>query len=246
MINKTFCHIEGVSKDTEKILWQNQILDWDTFLEKHSEINFLPQSKIDKIKTELFFSKQNLEENNIKYFKTKLDTNEHWRLHENCKIAFVDIETTGLSRYTDEITMIGIYDGEIAKSYIQGVDLEKAKEHLKQFDIIVTFNGKTFDMPFIEYKFREKYDIIHLDLRWMLKEFGLTGGLKKIEIELGITRPEEIMGVDGFEAVRLWRRYKRGDEKALQTLLKYNYEDIVNLKTILDYYILKKTNEYEL
>ncbi len=246
MINKTFCHIEGVSKETEKLLWNNNIENWEQFLEKHSEINFLPQSKIDKIKTELFFSKQNLEENNLKYFREKLDSNEHWRLHNSCKIAFVDIETTGLSRYTDEITMIGIYDGEIAKSYIQGIDLEDAKEHLKKFDIIVTFNGKTFDMPFIEYKFKEKYDIIHLDLRWMLKEFGLSGGLKKIELELGITRPDELLGVDGFEAVRLWRRYKRGDPNALAKLLKYNYEDIVNLKIILDYYINRKTNEIRL
>ena len=41
--------------------------------------------------------------------------------------------------------------------------------------------------------------------------------------------------IDGFEAVRLWRRYKKGDEQALQTLIKYNEEDIVNLKTIMEF-----------
>lgn len=240
MLKKTFCHIDGISKESEEKLWENQIKDWDTFLEKHPEINFLPQSKLDKIKSEILFSKEQLENNNIQYFKEKLDPKEHWRLKDYGRIAYVDIETTGLSRWTNDMTMLGIYDGETAKSYVLGQDLENAKEHLKQFDIIVTFNGKSFDLPFIEYKFKEKYDFIHLDLRFLLKELGFSGGLKKIEIELGITRDDEIAEVDGFEAVRLWRRYKNGDENALKKLLKYNYEDIVNLKTLLDYYINKK------
>jgi len=71
----------------------------------------------------------------------------------------------------------------------------------------------------MEHKFKEKYDIIHLDLRYMLKEFGFSGGLKKIERELGVVRDEEVANVDGFEAVRLWRRYERGDEEALRLLI---------------------------
>lgn len=242
MLNKTFSHIEGVSIETEKKLRENQIHNWETFLEKHNEINFLPQNKLDKIKSEILLSKEQLKNNNLNYFKEKIDPKEHWKLIEYGKIAYVDIETTGLSRWTDDMTMLGIYDGETPKSYILGQDLEDAKEHLKQFDIIVTFNGKQFDLPFIEYKFNEKYNHVHLDLRWMLKEFNLSGGLKKIEKELGITRDDEIAQVDGREAVRLWKKYKNGDEEALRKLIKYNHEDIVNLQTLLKYYIKKKQN----
>ena len=53
-------------------------------------------------------------------------------------------------------------------------------------------------------------------------------------------RDEQVKNVDGFEAVRLWRRYQRGDEKALETLLIYNKEDIVNLKFLLNWYLDKK------
>ncbi|MCK5661738.1 MAG: ribonuclease H-like domain-containing protein, partial [Methanosarcinales archaeon] len=37
----------------------------------------------------------------------------------------------------------------------------------------------------------------------------------------------------GFDAVRLWRHYERGDDDALKTLVAYNREDIENLKTIM-------------
>lgn len=243
MIEKTFCHVEGISENTEKILWDNGITSWDIFLEKHPEIKFLPKSKLDKIKTELFFSKEELIKNNIKYFESKLPAKEHYRLAKHGKIAFVDIETTGLSRYTDIITIIGIYDGEETKIFINGQNLEEGYKELENYDIIVTFNGKSFDLPFIEHKSKKKYNMLHLDLRFMLKEFDLSGGLKKIERDLGITRDEAIANVDGFEAVRLWRKYKNdNDIKALEKLIKYNTEDIVNLKFILNWYLKRKEN----
>lgn len=159
---------------------------------------------------------------------------------EQKRVAFLDIETTGLSRYTDEITMVGIYDGEEQHLFIKGKNLKDAHQKLREFDIIVSFNGKQFDVPFMEHHFNEKYDCEHLDLRFLLREFGLKGGLKAIERELGIQRDGEVADVDGREAVRLWRRYISGDQRALGLLVKYNYEDIVNLKTLLDYYISRK------
>lgn len=240
MLKKTFCHIDGISENTEKILLNNGVCDWDYFIKNFDNINCIPKKKLEKIRNEILFSKQMLDEKNLNYFKEKVPSKLHYRLANYGKIAYVDIETTGLSRYTDIITMIGIYDGNIAKSYVAGADLDEAYKKLNEFDIVVTFNGKTFDMPFIEYKSNKKYDLIHLDLRFMLKEFGLAGGLKNIEKELGITRPDEVDGVDGFEAVRLWRKYKNGDEGALRKLLIYNKEDIVNLKYLLSWYLNKK------
>jgi len=243
MLKKTFCHVDGVSINTEKLLWENGISTWEDFFININNINFISKSKLEKIKTELLFSQEELEKNNLNYFKKKIPPKEHYRLVNYGKIAYVDIETTGLSRYTDKITMIGIYDGETAKSYISGKDLDEAYEKLKEFEIIVTFNGKTFDLPFIEQKSKIDFDLIHLDLRFMLKEFDLAGGLKKIERNLGITRVDEVKDVDGFEAVRLWRRYQNGDHNALNTLLIYNREDIVNLKTLLNWYLDKKLSK---
>jgi hypothetical protein len=59
------------------------------------------------------------------------------------------------------------------------------------------------------------------------------GGLKGAERILGIARPDEIEGVDGFMAVLLWREHRAGNATALDTLLRYCLEDVVNLKPLL-------------
>jgi uncharacterized protein len=241
MLKSSFSHINGISAKIENHLWNNGIRHWDDFLEqKYRFSDDLPKSKLEKIEKGIFESKEALAKNDLSYFKSLLKPKEHWRLCNMGKIAYVDIETTGLSRWSDEITLIGIYDGVIPYLYVNGKNLEEAEGKLKEFDIVVTFNGKQFDMPFIEQRFSCKYDAIHLDLRYMLRELGLQGGLKSIENQLGIHRDSDLHGVDGFEAVRLWYQYKRGNQSALQKLLRYNEQDIINLKFLLQYYLDQK------
>jgi len=246
MLKKTFCHISGITLNTEKALWEQGIVDWDHFFDKSDHLTTLSTSKIANIKEELRESQIALASNNIKYFRDLLDSKQHWRLARHGKIAYVDIETTGLSRHHDEITLIGIYDGDNSEIYVQGKNLEHAKDRLKQFDVFVTYNGKQFDIPFIETHFDVRFDAAHLDLRYMLREYGLQGGLKSIERQVGITRGSDVADIDGFEAVRLWRRYQRGDAQALNTLMKYNQEDIVNLKTLLNIYLQKKMADHHM
>lgn len=243
MITHTFSHIKGITSSFESQLRENGIFNWDDFLGKLHLLDVFPKSKIEKIKSELALSKEALDKGDLQYFKDLLKPNEHWRLCKLGKIAFVDIETTGLSRYSEDITIIGIYDGITSHLYINGKNLADAQAKLKEFDIVVTFNGKQFDIPFIEQYFACKYDFVHLDLRYMLKELGLQGGLKSIEHQLGINRDFDLEGMDGFEAVRLWYQYKRGNQAALQKLLRYNEQDIVNLKSLLEYYLSKKQEQ---
>ena len=55
--------------------------------------------------------------------------------------------------------------------------------------------------------------------------------LKAVERVLGIQR--RLRGVDGFEAVRLWNRFERfGDHDALEILLEYNREDVLDLRML--------------
>ena len=46
-------------------------------------------------------------------------------------------------------------------------------------------------------------------------------------------RSDETAGITGFDAVRLWNRYERGNSEALETLIRYNTEDVVNLEKII-------------
>lgn len=57
---------------------------------------------------------------------------------------------------------------------------------------------------------------------------GLYGGLKAVERQLGI--PRSLPHLDGRDAMRLWAAYvDRGEEEALELLLRYNREDVENL-----------------
>jgi uncharacterized protein YprB with RNaseH-like and TPR domain len=71
----------------------------------------------------------------------------------------------------------------------------------------------------------------HRDLMYDCWRNNLRGGLKSVECQLGIDR--DSVGIDGLEAVRLWWRYvETFDLDALNVLLKYNKEDVQNLKVL--------------
>ena len=160
---------------------------------------------------------------------------EHWRLFPEFRdsTAYIDIETTGLSLYEFKITTIALYDGKSVRYYIQGQNLEEFTDDIQKYNVIVTYNGKTFDVPFIEGRLGIRMKHAHIDLRYVLKSLGYSGGLKLCEKALGLDRGD-LDGVDGFFAVYLWHDYRQNNnEKALETLLAYNIEDVVNLETLM-------------
>ena len=107
-----------------------------------------------------------------------------------------------------------------------------ASVHTTAADLLVTFNGARFDVPFLEQSFDLSLEYPHLDLLYPCRQIGLDGGLKAIERTIGLERDRP--DVSGEDAVRLWREYERGDEGALETLVSYNREDAVNLRTLAD------------
>ena len=60
---------------------------------------------------------------------------------------------TGLSRDYNEITTIALYDGDEVRTYVNGRNLDAFKEDILDYKVLVTFNGKCFDEPFIEQYF---------------------------------------------------------------------------------------------
>jgi uncharacterized protein YprB with RNaseH-like and TPR domain len=60
---------------------------------------------------------------------------------------------------------------------------------------------------------------------------NLKGGLKVVERLLGIQR--RLKNVNGYMAVLLWYDYLNNNNlQALQKLLAYNKEDVINLQTL--------------
>jgi uncharacterized protein YprB with RNaseH-like and TPR domain len=133
-----------------------------------------------------------------------------------------------------DLTLIGVFDGFQMKHYIKGVNLKEFPESLTDAAVLVTFFGTGFDLPFIRRVFPNlPMPQMHVDLCYLLKRLGYKGGLKSIEQRLGISRSTDTTGMSGLDAIQLWNQHRRGNKKALETLLAYNTEDVKNLSELL-------------
>jgi len=229
MLKNTFHHIRGIGTTTERRLWDAGILSWEDLL--NSGVSLLSRKKRETLTSAIEESIQHLESRNPHYFGRRLPSNQCWRLFKDFRdrIAYLDIETTGLE---GEITTIAFYDGISVYTYVQGQNLECFKDDIYQYDVICTYNGKCFDVPVIESDLGIKLKQVHIDLRYVLKSVGFSGGLKGCERKAGIDR-NELTGLDGYHAPILWEQYRDGNRKALETLLAYNCQDTVNLETLM-------------
>jgi len=233
MLKNTFIHIPGIGIKTEERLRDSGILNWDDF-RKPSEIN-LSHNKLESIEQYLQESREHLEAGNPNFFENLLPANQHWRMFPEFRdsTVYLDIETTGLKIWGFEITTIALYDGESISYYVKDENLEDFKKDIKRYKVIVTYNGKSFDIPFIESHFGINITQAHIDLRYILASLGYRGGLKGCEKQLGIDRGD-LEDVDGYFAVLLWYDYiQNKNQKALETLLAYNIQDTVNLETLM-------------
>lgn len=243
MLENTFCHIQGIGLQTEKRLWEAEIFDWQSFLHR-SPLNF-GKARSSRLASDISASVRALSDGRASYFYNCLKPAEHWRLFKDFKhqAAYLDIETTGLEAGACIITTIAVYDGESIRTYVNGKNLDAFIEDIAGYALLVTYNGKTFDIPFIESFFGVRLPHAHIDLRYVLGSLGFKGGLKKVEKQMGLSR-NELDGVDGYFAVLLWYEYiNNGDQRALDTLIAYNVEDVVNLEFLMHRaYNLKLTN----
>ncbi len=229
MLQSSFCHLDGVGGASEQRLWDAGVFSWADALQAET----LPMRSPSPValKALLDESARRLAERDAAWFGSRLPANQQWRLLPEFmdSVACVDIETTGLSWPQAHITTIALYDGHAVKTYVHGDNLEAFADDIRQYDLLVTFNGKCFDVPFIERSFGISLQCGHIDLRYVFKALGISGGLKQVERKLGIDRGD-LAGVDGYLAVLLWKHYRRTrDPQALETLLAYNVEDVLNL-----------------
>jgi len=233
MLKHTFCHIPGVGVRSERDLWRGGILCWEDLMNAASagtgryNYNFM--------KSYIRESIEHLESRNPDYFARALPANQHWRFFPDFRdaTAYLDIETSGQARPMDYITTVALYDGESVRHYVQGDNLARFREDIMKFDVIVTYNGKCFDVPFINRYFNIALDKAHIDLMYVLRSLGYRGGLKGCEKQFGLDRGD-LDGVDGYMAVLLWRDFEfNGNVRALETLLAYNTLDAVNLETLM-------------
>jgi uncharacterized protein YprB with RNaseH-like and TPR domain/predicted nuclease with RNAse H fold len=238
MLQQTFIHIPGIGKQTEQELWEHGIRSWDDadrFEKRFGVVGARLHQKLDEY---IPLSREAVRRKDSGFFERLSSLGEAWRLFpefaDSC--VYLDIETTGLSTVFDAVTMVGLYDGRRYEVFIEGDNLQDFPAHLRNYSVVITFNGAGFDLRFLRLAFPDlELPPIHIDLRWVTRRLGMKGGLKSVEAELGLNRAKSVEEMTGRDATVLWAQYLRGEKSALDRLIQYNTEDVVHLKVIMGY-----------
>lgn len=231
MLTHTFCHLNGITRAGEQKLWRDGIVCWDDLERGAGEV--FGKRRRDTVRRSLEASRTALERGDAGFFLRDLRGAEASRLLPDfqAKIGYVDIETTGLSAWA-QITTIALYGNGVARLYVRDRNLDDFVRDVRQFDVLVTYNGARFDLPFLRAAFGDVLPAGHIDLCPLLRGCGYRGGLKRCEQLLDVRR-QVSEDLDGYWAVEAWYRHRAGDTGALPLLLKYNAQDTLSLEHLL-------------
>ena len=149
---------------------------------------------------------------------------------------YLDIETSGLSIKNDKITIIGLLVNGQFEQFIEGLNL--IPYYVDEFimlhepDEVVGYNSNKFDIPFMEeFGVETLTNLKQTDLMHQCHNLGIKGGLKATETQLDITRKYEVLNF--FQQKALWAKWINNQDRiALDRLLKYNEEDVMNLPLV--------------
>lgn len=234
MLRRTFSHIPGISEKREIELWENGVTDWENLYNNCGQ-HFSPKRQT-KILQSLEESMRKHDDGDLNHFYQEFPRKHLWRLlpGNESKTAFIDIETTGMAMPPrgSVTSMVVLMDGALHIAY-----KDEHKQNLidmveSRAKLVVSYFGEVFDLPYLRKQYRTPLDKAHLDLCFALRRHGLRGGLKVVEQNAGIEFSRASVGLDGFAAVILWKMYRQGNQKALETLLAYNAEDTIVLQPL--------------
>lgn len=170
--------------------------------------------------------------------------------------AFIDTETTGLAGGTGTYAFLigaGRFEGQefhLAQFFMRDPAEEPAQlaaleEFLAPCTAIVTFNGKTFDVPLLNTRFTyhgwrtpfldtAHVDLLHLARRlWRDRLPSRTLGNLEIQI-LGASRTEE--DVPGYMIPEMYFQYLRdGDAQPLKSVFYHNAVDVISMAALFNH-----------
>ncbi len=170
---------------------------------------------------------------------------------EDMKKAVLDIETTGLNPSRNKFILGGLVDFSnktVHQYFAENRSQEQQAlvgflEQLQGIDMVITYNGRHFDLPFMEKRmalFGMTQQLpYNLDLYLVLNGHS---PIKKLVPNLKQKTVENYMGlwqdrgdeISGGESVELYNQYERtGDEQLEKKILLHNSDDVMQLTRLL-------------
>ncbi len=165
------------------------------------------------------------------------------------KMLFLDIETCGLSAAPVFLVGLGmIVERNIVLRQLFARDYteERALLHelaklIRQFDFLVTFNGKSFDVPFLRdrtthHRMRFPAELPHLDLLWLARRRWKADlpDCRLKTLEWRVLRRRRAGDVSGAEIPGLYHDYvKRGEPHRLLPVFHHNLLDVVAMVELI-------------
>jgi uncharacterized protein YprB with RNaseH-like and TPR domain len=172
-----------------------------------------------------------------------LEAKDYLRLlEESNRIAFVDIEATGLRGDYNSTLVVSIkpYNGAVSSFHVAqpGNDqklVRVVKDALEQFDCWVTYYGKGFDIPFLNTRLlRWKRPPIekrhHIDLYFTLKYNLLTARKSQAHLLRFLDTPEQKMDMSPEE----WNKVLADPEKFMPKMIKRCESDVEGLQGLYE------------
>ncbi|MCR5098741.1 MAG: ribonuclease H-like domain-containing protein [Lachnospiraceae bacterium] len=198
-----------------------------------------------------------MEKYTYKYKTSDFDCNLEELLSEDALLF--DIECTGLSRDRCSVYLIGCgyrKKGEVTVELLfaptpedEADTLMAFLDMLGEYNSVITFNGESFDIPFIRDRAKKHgldtgvmNNVSSLDLFKVAKKFSKYFNTpncrqKTIEQYYGLFREDKY---NGGQLIEIYMEYcKHPTKDALDTLLLHNHEDITGMLTVLNVLELK-------
>jgi uncharacterized protein YprB with RNaseH-like and TPR domain len=173
------------------------------------------------------------------------------------RTVFIDLETTGLSGGAGTVAFLvgcGYYDlgaFQVRQFLLTSQSAERAlltavAEFFDDADLIVTYNGKTFDVPVMETRWLfhrmqmplggvPHFDALHTARRlWRARgDDTADGGCRLSTLERTLFDVRRIGDVGGFEIPsRFFHFMRTGDARPLEPVLEHNRLDLVSLAAV--------------
>ena len=173
------------------------------------------------------------------------------------KTIFIDLETTGLSGGAGTVAFLvgcGYFDlgaFQVTQFLLTSYTSERAllaavADFFDAAELIVTYNGKTFDVPVMETRWLfhrmempldgvPHFDALHTARRlWKPRADDATeNGCRLVELERTLFDVRRVGDVAGFEIPsRFFRFLRSGDPRPLEPVLEHNRLDLVSLAAV--------------